>query len=178
MRYEIQSSKVATPHFPLSLNRNKVQYFKRPCLFQLQIQSVQIQICLKNWWKQKRQFPLPLNCPSLIMIQADSFATFFHKDFFCEIWEVWRRYVCWQGENTAVQFILYIPLTHGQDYSSEEPEEPRSGMRGRTIRWFAFFLGLARSWAHIRHLMLFKNDVLIWNAILSSIRFLEESASL
>lgn len=51
-------------------------------------------------------------------------------------------------------------------------------MRGRTIRWFAFFPGLARSWAHIRHLMLFTNDVLIWNAILSSIRFLEESASL
>lgn len=50
--------------------------------------------CLKSWWKQKRQFPFPLNCPSLIMIQADSFATFFHKDFSCEIWEVWRRYVC------------------------------------------------------------------------------------
>lgn len=39
MGYEIQCSRVVTPHFPLSLKRNKVQYFKRPCLFQFQIQS-------------------------------------------------------------------------------------------------------------------------------------------
>lgn len=39
-------------------------------------------------------------------------------------------------------------------------------------------IGLARSWAHIRHLILFLNDVLIWNTILSNVRFLEERASL
>lgn len=48
-----------------------------------------------------------------------------------------------------------------------------------TIWYFCTLpIGLARSWAHIRHLILFLNDVLIWNTILSNVRFLEERVSL
>ena len=174
MGYEIQSSRVATPHFPLSLNRNTVQYFQRPCLFQLQIQSD----IFKELVETNNSSPFPSTAQAWSWSKQILLQIFFHKDsFLWNLGSVEKVCMLTGREHSSIVYSLCSFDTRAR-LQLRRARGAQKRDEGRTIRWFAFFLGLARSWAHIRHLMLFKNDVLIWNAILSSIRFLEESASL
>lgn len=120
------------------------------------------------------QVPKPDHDPSTLFWKYG-----LHQDFPVN-WEVWRRWGCWQGENIHSKIVCF--LCSFDTWAKLQPKwgrAPQDWDVGRDNTWcFAPSLGLARRWAQREHSMLFKNDVLIRNTILSNIRLLEEEASL
>lgn len=85
-------------------NRNKIQYFRRSCPFQLQIQSDM----LKELLEMGMTAAFHPKCPSLIMIQVHSLGSFAFTKIFLWTGKCGEDKGCWQEENTHSRIVYSL----------------------------------------------------------------------